>query len=57
LEQAAGVEGTKEDVIEQFDRAKAQNFNVVRMFGFGTKPGFGLQVSPVCIIFLLDYSL
>lgn len=47
LEQAAGVEGSKDDVLEQFDRAKQHNFNVVRMFGFGTKPGFGLQVSPV----------
>eukprot|EP00884_Botryococcus_braunii_P017735 jgi/Botrbrau1/4645/Bobra.33_2s0016.1 len=46
LEQAAGVEGSKDDVIQQFDLAKQHNFNVVRMFGFGTKPGFGLQVSP-----------
>ena len=43
LENAAGVVGSKTDVTSQFDAAVDNDFNVVRMFAFGTQSGFALQ--------------
>ena len=35
--------GSKTDVVNQFVAAADNDFNVVRMFAFGTQSGFALQ--------------